>query len=310
MLELLPRWPIALLDPVLCTLLVVSPHILDTCIYVLGSADLETPSLMQGFIIVADVCICVPYFSLIDGHSQQGYQAVQSHYEELWISKSRTIALYSTCNYHLGMDPISVMSLAGAVFGVIDVITRSVNYLLNLQTRYKKTDLKVSLLIGQLSTLRAALNQISALINTSLVGRPQHQQLVDDLKISIEGCKVLISVLDDQFQCFEEKETVTLGTIKKIHFLWEEEGINDYLNHLDNQINALNLLLTALQWSALAKIKCCWGCLANVILVDHFSSREICYKVMRVVLLSSRLKTTCLHYYGYETRIHAIPEGA
>ena len=165
-------------------------------------------------------------------------------------------ALCSLCDYCYEMDPISIMSLAGAVVGVIDVITRRVDSLLKLQTGYKTANLKVSLLVGQLSTLKAALSQIREWIDTSLINRPQHQQLVADLKVSIEGCKLLISVLDDHFQCFEEKETSTLGTMRKIHFLWEQGGINDYLNHLNNQINALNLLLTALQWSALAKITC------------------------------------------------------
>jgi hypothetical protein len=43
---------------------------------------------------------------------------------------------------------------------------------MDFQSRYKAADLKVSLLIGQLSTLKAALKQIIKLTNSSLVALP------------------------------------------------------------------------------------------------------------------------------------------
>ena len=146
------------------------------------------------------------------------------------------------------MDPASVTALAGSVVGIVDVIGRSLSYLLDLQTKYRNANLTVSLLIGQLSTLKAALNQISEWITARLVGVPQHEQLVADLDISLEACKILILVLDNRISCLGRGATSELRAVDKAQFLWEEKGMNDYLNHLNNQINALNLLLTALQW--------------------------------------------------------------
>ena len=93
---------------------------------------------------------------------------------------------------------MDVVSVAASVIGIVDVITRSVNSLLDLQTRFKKADLTVSLLIGQLSTLKAALNQISEWITTSLITVPQHHQLVMDLTVSLKSCKFLILLLDER----------------------------------------------------------------------------------------------------------------
>lgn len=146
------------------------------------------------------------------------------------------------------MEPVSIISLVGSVVSIVDVIGRSLSYLLDLQTKYRKANLTISLLIGQLSTLKAALNQISEWITASLVGVPQHEQLVADLDVSIEACKILILVLDDRISCLERGAISELRTVDKVQFLWEEKGMTDYLNHLNNQINALNLLLTALQW--------------------------------------------------------------
>lgn len=143
---------------------------------------------------------------------------------------------------------MEAIGLAGSVVSIVDILAKSVNFLLNLQTKYKQADLTVSLLIGQLSTLKAALNQISEWITSSLVAVSQHEQLVSDLTISIEGCKVLVLALDDRINSFDRNADHTLNSRGKAQLLWEENGTTDYLNHLSNHINALNLLLTALQW--------------------------------------------------------------
>jgi hypothetical protein len=146
------------------------------------------------------------------------------------------------------MDPVSALGLVGAIIGVVDVISRNISSLIDLQSRYKSADLKVGLLIGQLSTLKAALKQIIELMNTSLVAVPQHQQLLHDLKTSLDCCEVVILVLDERLCCLQRREDSGLNVLNRVQFLWDEKSMTDYLNLLNNQINALNLLLTALQW--------------------------------------------------------------
>ena len=146
------------------------------------------------------------------------------------------------------MDPVTATSLAGSVVSIVDVLARSVSFLANLQTKYKRADLTVSLLIGQLSTLRAALNQISEWITSNLAALHLNEQLVSDLTISINGCEFLVLALEDRIDSFDRNADRTLNSLGKAQLLWEENGTNDFLNHLNNQINALNLFLTALQW--------------------------------------------------------------
>ncbi len=146
------------------------------------------------------------------------------------------------------MDPVSVLGVAGSIVTLAGVISKSLQSLLDLQTKYKKANLTVSLLIGQLSTLKAALNQISAWIDTSLVDAPQHQQLVADLTTSLDGCELLILLLDDRLNHLKRSSTVSLNTLGRAQLLRGESDMHEYLNQLNNQISALNLLLTALQW--------------------------------------------------------------
>lgn len=146
------------------------------------------------------------------------------------------------------MDPVSAIGLVGSIIGVVDVISRNISFSMDLQSRYKIADLKVDLFIGQLSTPRAVLKQIVELMNTSLVTVPQHQQLMHDLKTSLDCCEVLILVLDERFGSLQRSEDNGLNALSKAQFVWDEKSMTNYLDLLNNQINALNLLLTALQW--------------------------------------------------------------
>jgi chaperonin cofactor prefoldin len=146
------------------------------------------------------------------------------------------------------MDPVSAVGLAGALVGIGDVITRSIRSLIDLQSKYRSSSLVVSLLIGQLTTLKAALNQITEWVGNSLVSVPQHEQLVADLQASLGSCHVLIFVLEERIEKLEQEQDHgdDLTVKGKIGFLLEESSLNEFTNHLNNQVNALNLLLTAL----------------------------------------------------------------
>lgn len=151
------------------------------------------------------------------------------------------------------MEPISAVGLTASLLGCVKIITSGINSLLALQTKFRQADLTVQLFLGQLLTLRAALNQVCEWITVSLVGDLRHEQLVSDLTISIEGCKVLLSILGDHIASLDRNRldqdgVEPLSIQGKMRLLWAENESNQYFSHLSNQISALNLLLTALQW--------------------------------------------------------------
>ena len=146
------------------------------------------------------------------------------------------------------MDPISVIGLAGSLVGIGDVIAKSLCRLINLQSRYRSASLVVSLLIGQLTTLKAALNQITEFVTSSLTSVPRHEQLVADFEISLESCRLLCVVLEERIDLLECNNSGSLNVKGKVGFLWEESELNDFTNHLNHQVNSLNLLLAALHW--------------------------------------------------------------
>ena len=145
------------------------------------------------------------------------------------------------------MDPVSVVGLAGSVIGIIDVATKSISALRSLRQRWQTADLTISLLISQLTTIKAALSQIEAWISNSL-NTIQHYQLVMDLQASLESCRVLLLFIDGQLSYFDLDNNNTLYSTSKIKAVLHDKTITDCATHLANQSTALNLLLTALNW--------------------------------------------------------------
>lgn len=142
-----------------------------------------------------------------------------------------------------------------SVFTIINIIAKNVNALSTLQAKYRNADLSGFLLIGQLSTLKAALSQISEWIEMEgLPAQSWFPQLLEDLKITLNGCQILVSILDDRVDQLANKEDSDSLKVKgKIVFLWDEQDLNMYVIHLNNQVNALTLLLSAVHCRSLSQ---------------------------------------------------------
>lgn len=145
------------------------------------------------------------------------------------------------------MDPASAIGVASAVLSIANLIAKNVASLSDLQSRYNAADLKVSLLIGQLSTVKAALNQIAKLLegNHEILRDPE---LIGDFSTSLGCVEAVVVVLDERISHVQRDAANVLTIRSKINFMWDEKTMDDYLNLLNNQIHALGLLLTALQW--------------------------------------------------------------
>lgn len=146
------------------------------------------------------------------------------------------------------MDPISIIGLAGSIVSIVDVVTKSLKALNELRLRWLEADLTLMLLITQLGTLKAALGQIAEWINSCLATDPhQHYQLIIDLESALSCCKTLITLMDRHISKLEWNDHIDqpISFERRVRVALKDGAITDCLNHLGNQTNALNLLLTA-----------------------------------------------------------------
>ena len=146
------------------------------------------------------------------------------------------------------MDPVSVMGVLGSVVNMVDVVTRSLKAVRSLQQKWKMADMTVTLLLGHMATLKAALNQISDWISSNLRPMPQHHQLVMDLGMSLDSCKALVAFMHSHLIYLELNHAGSLTLQSRVRAILQNQSMKDCLNHLGHQANALNLLLTALNW--------------------------------------------------------------
>lgn len=159
------------------------------------------------------------------------------------------------------MDPISVIGLAGSIGGLIDITTRSILALLDLQGRYSDFGFKISQITAQLSTIRAVLKRIKDIFEISdedILPNKTHiipfadDELVLDFYEPIKHCEILIQRLDEQlnrFQPIYPSQSSRLNNARtRLRFLWDESEIDQYQTMLNNHISVLNLLFTVTRW--------------------------------------------------------------
>ena len=147
------------------------------------------------------------------------------------------------------MDPISAVGLLSSVISIAQLVTHAARRLSMLKTKYRQADLTVSLLIGQLCTMEAALNQLAEFQQPDSVRlAASRSDMQTALSTSIDGCRFLIQSLDERLDQLEEQAQGRLSAWGRWLLLWNEHDIKCFLDLLDRQVNALNLLLQAIQW--------------------------------------------------------------
>src|SRR5437667_8019307 len=127
------------------------------------------------------------------------------------------------------MNSVSAISLAAAVVGIIDVIGRTIKSLQVVHEHWKQADLTVTLLISQLTTLKAALAEIAEWISSSPEASPHHHQLDIDLESSITSCNVLITLIDGHISKLDWNENDSLDYESRAGVVLEDRTTEDCL---------------------------------------------------------------------------------
>ncbi|KAL6721043.1 guanine nucleotide-binding protein subunit alpha [Lecanora helva] len=179
------------------------------------------------------------------------------------------------------MDPVSAVSLAGSVIGIIDVATRSISALRKIQERWKNADINVSVLLGQLVTLKAALDQISTWVSTKLAGAPRNYEIIFDLDAAVQNCRFLLAILDDRLSTFEWNGSSHLAFESRVKAVFESSNTKEWAVHLSHQSAAMTLLLTAMNCQSVSDQMDILECKENRKILDQIkddSSSLICHR--------------------------------
>ena len=140
---------------------------------------------------------------------------------------------------------MDVVGTAGAIVGIINVVTQILSALAEIGRRFRAARTTVKILSGQMLLIRTGLNQIYAFMNDDLLTDEPHYQLILDLNDVLECCELLVGMLDDQISKLELDGEDHIKLSSKIRLVLEDQGTEECLTRLDRQVNGLTFVLTA-----------------------------------------------------------------
>jgi hypothetical protein len=145
----------------------------------------------------------------------------------------------------VNMDPLSIVSIVSTAVSLGDVILRCITGLSALKTKYHDAPLTITTIVGQLYMVQAALTQLSTWNRPEHCRSPRYRQLASQADDALGSFGPLMLALENQL---DHLDSPSVTTKTRLEFLWNESEMTNYSVLLDRQVNALNLLLQAVQW--------------------------------------------------------------
>lgn len=146
------------------------------------------------------------------------------------------------------MDPVTLVQIIGSVVSLGDVVLKCIVGLRSLKNKYHDAPLVISTLIGQLYMVQSALDQLERWNQPEHECDPRYQQLAWQVDNALGCFGVLVTSLERRLTDFELTSVYNMTATERLTFLWGEKETSDFSVLLDRQVNALNLLLQAVQW--------------------------------------------------------------
>lgn len=169
-------------------------------------------------------------------HLPHAFPARKSYLAQLYMYFIR-VSVSQLLN--LIMEAVSIVALIGSDLAVATKTLKALNDLSQKNTNIKQS---TQLLISKLSTIRVALSQLQALLQSDRAERFITPQLQSDLSSAMYPCTVVMGAIHQHVCQIQE------GRLKgRIRYFWDEKAIREHSVHLDSQISALNLRLQVIQ---------------------------------------------------------------
>ncbi|KAL8898684.1 MAG: hypothetical protein Q9207_006575 [Kuettlingeria erythrocarpa] len=148
------------------------------------------------------------------------------------------------------MDPGSVLALIATAGTIAGQITGTIKNLSDLRATYAESDVRIRLLVKELSTIKSSLNQINDWAHFLDEAHDQ-ADLKDDLQVALGGVELAMEALAEEVQGLVPHATprsqVQMGFRIKTKYAWNEQNMKEHENRLRAQVTALHLLLQAAQ---------------------------------------------------------------
>ncbi|KAI1359072.1 G-protein alpha subunit-domain-containing protein [Xylaria arbuscula] len=151
------------------------------------------------------------------------------------------------------MDPATVFQIVGTVVSLGDVVIKCIARLSTLKAQFHDAPIIVTSMIGQLHMVKIAQDQLS----TASTNDPRYYQLAAHIGNALDSFSLILLTLSQQLDRYEGIRAEQMPTKTRLGFLNGEREMTNLSILLDRQVNALNLLLQAIQcttWTQLSEV--------------------------------------------------------
>jgi len=153
------------------------------------------------------------------------------------------------------MDPVTLLGVVASSLQIAQFIGTTIQNLHTLRGKFQDADVTIRLVIGQLSTIKAAIIQIREWAEFNFDDSPKETAFVDGLNVALDGCKAAMDVLSEEVDDLIAGIGITAGTVPitlriraRVKVVWSEDSMKAHQDRLYGQVQALQLLLTAGHW--------------------------------------------------------------
>ncbi|KAI0429889.1 G-protein alpha subunit-domain-containing protein [Xylaria sp. FL1042] len=145
------------------------------------------------------------------------------------------------------MDPATIFQIVGTVVSLGDVVIRCITRLSALKAQFHDAPIIVTSMIGQLHMVKIAQDQLSPLNSPNFAHDPRYRQLAAQIGNALDSFGPILLALGQQLDRYEGIGANGMTTKNRMGFVHGEREMTNLSILLDRQVNALNLLLQAIQ---------------------------------------------------------------
>ncbi|KAI0377119.1 hypothetical protein F5Y04DRAFT_292233 [Hypomontagnella monticulosa] len=144
------------------------------------------------------------------------------------------------------MDPVSIIQIVGVVVSLGDVVVRCIAGLSSLRAKYHDAPVHITTMIGNLSIVRTAMDQLSVFRSPELSRIPRYRELASQMGNALDSFGPLMEKLDRELSRLNKNDHSGRAR-NRLAFIWSERAMFRFSEDLGRQVNALSLLLQAIQ---------------------------------------------------------------
>ncbi|KAF2963450.1 hypothetical protein GQX73_g10120 [Xylaria multiplex] len=145
------------------------------------------------------------------------------------------------------MDPATIFQIVGTVVSLGDAVIKCITRLSTLKAQFHDAPIIVTSMIGQLHMVKIAQDQLSPLISPNFARDARYRQLASQIGNALDSFGPILLVLGQQLDRYEGIDAARMKARSRLGFLHGEREMTNLSILLDRQVNALNLLLSAMQ---------------------------------------------------------------